>query len=46
MSIDMPEDFQIRTDAMLNNEDSIKTFTDRKTEAFTITNIKTDTRGI
>ena len=39
MSIDMPEDFQIRTDAMLNNEDSIKTFTDRK---IYITNIKSD----
>lgn len=39
MSIDMPEDFQIRTDAMLNNEDSIKTFTDRK---ISITNNKND----
>ena len=39
MSIDMPEDFQVRTDAMLNNEDSIKTFTDRK---ISVTNIKTD----
>jgi len=39
LTINMPEEFQIRTDTMLNNEDSIKTFTDRK---IIITNIKSD----
>jgi phage/plasmid-associated DNA primase len=39
LTINMPEDFQKRTDTMLNNEDSIKTFTDRK---IIITNIKSD----
>jgi hypothetical protein len=39
MKIEMPEEFQARTDTMLNNEDSIKTFTDRK---LIITNNKSD----